>query len=288
MMLSAALAVLLVAQGPAPGIEARSLTVTVTDEKGAAVEGLARDDVVVVENGVARDLTVLKRDARPLTLVLIVDSSAAVEASFRLNLVDEIAGFLRQLPEGSRYSLWTTGDRPTRRLDFTDDLAAAAPALRKVFPQGGNTVLDALVEAAADLKQKEGARTAVVVVTAVGPEFSSRDRYQVVSQAEGNAGAFMAVQFEEGATSFENRSGQEYVLQALTSRTGGLYERPLSSLAAGSVLKKVAAEFRGQYRLGYATVSGLKDRRLEVRVARPGARVRLGPSAPDPTPTPTP
>lgn len=285
-MLTAALAVLLAAPGPAPDVEVRSLTVTVTDEKGAPVEGLARDDVVVVENGVARDLTAVKRDTRPLTLVLVVDSSAAVATSFRLNLVDEIAGFLRLLPEGSRYSLWTTGDRPTRRLDFTNDVAAAAAALRKVFPQGGNTVLDALVEATADLRQKEGERTAVVVVTAVGPELSSRDRYQVVSRAQGNAGVYMVVQFEEGETTFENRSDLEYVLQALTSRTGGLYERPLSSMGAGSALKKVAAEFRGQYRLSYATVTGLKGRKLEVRVARPGARVRLGSSAPEGLPTP--
>jgi VWFA-related protein len=275
-MLTAALAVLLLTQAPVPGIEVRSLTVTVTDESGAPVPGLGRDDVVVLENGVARDLTALKRDTRPLTLVLIVDSSAAVATSFRLSLLDEIVGFLRLLPEGSRYSLWTTGDRPTRRLDFTDDIAAAAGALRLVHPQGGNTLLDALVEATADLKKREGERTAVVAVTAVGPEFSSRDRYQVVSQAQRNAGVFMAVQFEEGETTFQNRTDQEFALQTLTSKSGGLYERPLSAMGAGVALERVAAEFSGQYRLSYATVAGLKERKLEVRVARPGARVRLG------------
>jgi hypothetical protein len=40
-------------------------------------------------------------------------------------------------------------------------------------------------------------------------------------------------------------------------------------------LRKLAADFAGQYRLRYATLPELKERKLEIQVARPGARVRV-------------
>ena len=46
-------------------------------------------------------------------------------------------------------------------VDYTDDRGAAGAALRRVAPQGGNYMLDALAEASADLnKAREGRRAA--------------------------------------------------------------------------------------------------------------------------------
>ena len=257
--------------------EVRTVTVTVTDEKGEPVEGLAVPDVALLENGVVRDLTAVTHDRRPLTLVLLVDTSQAVDSFYRLNLVDAVTGFLARLPAGSTYALWTTGDRPTKVVDFTDDVQAASRALVRVVPQGGTTLLDALVEASEDLKKKEGERTAVVAVTAAGPEFSSRDRYQVAERAGKNADLFLAVFIEEGSTSFQNRTSYDYVLSSLTGSTGGLYETTLSPMGVDSALRKLSAHLRGQYRLSYATVPELEKRKIEVKVARPGVRVRVGP-----------
>src|SRR5436309_1853498 len=201
----AVLAFLLAPAAPAAEAQVRAVTVTFTDDKGNPVEGLVPEEVALLENGVARDVTSLQLDRRPLTLALLVDTSAAVNSSYRLTMVDALMGFLGRLPMGSTYALWTTGDRPTKLVDYTDDVSAAAKALRRVAPQGGNTMLDALVEASADLKKREGERTAVVALTAVGVEFSSRDRYQVVAEAPKNASFFGAVLIEEGVTDFENR-----------------------------------------------------------------------------------
>jgi len=266
---------------PAAEVEVRAVTVTVIDEKGEPVEGLAREEVALIENGVVRDLTSLEQDRRPLSLVLLVDTSAAVASAYRLTIVEALAGFLSRLPPGSKFSIWTTGDRPTRLVELTDDVAAASRALTRVAPQGGNTMLDALVEASEELKKMEGERTAVVAVTAVGVEFSSRDRYRVAQEARKNAGLFMAVRIDEGVTDFENRSGYDYVFDDLTKRTGGLYESTLSVMGVDAALRKLSAHLRAQYRLSYATVPDLRNRKIEVKVARPGVKVRVGP---EPTP----
>jgi hypothetical protein len=243
--------------------QVRSLLVTITDDKGRPAEGLAPEEVVVLENGLARDVVALLPDRRPLTVAVLLDTSANMNSDLRMQVLDPLVAFLMGLPSGSKYALWTTGDRPMKLVDYTSDPLEVSSALKRVAPQGGNTVLDALVEASADLKKKEGERSAVVAVTKIGIEFSSRDRFRVVEQASANAPLFMAVKYD-------------YVLSELTRKTGGVFDTVLTSLAVGHALERVGWALRGQYRLRYATVPEIKERKLEVKVSRPGVRVRMG------------
>jgi VWFA-related protein len=270
---------LLLAQAVADDVQVRSVTVTVTDDQANPIEGLVTEEVALLENGVVRDVTSLKLDRRPLSVVLLVDTSEAVADAYRLHMVDAIMGFLRRLPDGAKYSIWTTGDRPTKLVDFTDDPAAAGKALTRVVPQGGSTLLDALTEATRDLKKREGDRTAVVAVSAMGPEFSSRDRFRAIEDAQKNADVFLAVQLEEGRADYETRANYDHVLAGLPQKTGGLHERTLSPMGLDSALRKVSAYLRSSYRLSYATVPDLKNRKIEVKVARPGVKVRVSPEA---------
>ena len=145
-----------------------------------------------------------------------------------------------------------------------------------MIPAGGSTLLDALLEATKDMRKREGERSAVVVVTAVGPEFSSTYRERVAKEALVPNTTFLSVFLEEGATDIENRTNYDYVLERLARQTGGVFETTLSSMGLGRELKQLLAVLRGQYRLTYATVPDAKEKRkLEVTVARPGAKVRL-------------
>jgi hypothetical protein len=49
-------------------------------------------------------------------------------------------------------------------------------------------------------------------------------------------------------------------------------------MGAGRTLDSFAGELGSQYRITYESVAGLKDkdRKVEVKVARPGAKVRIG------------
>jgi VWFA-related protein len=260
---------------PTPEAELRSVLVAVADEKGQPLQGLVREELALLENGIAREVTKVEADQRPLTVALLVDSSAAVGSAFRLDIVAAVSAFLGRLPSGTRFSLWTTGDRPTKLVDYTDDAPAAVSALKRVYPQGGNTLLDALVEASRDLKKQEGARTAVVAVTSLGIDFSSRDHHRAVDDALGNATYFEAVEFEEGPTDFETRTRLDYALGLLTEKTGGILERTLSGMGVKTYLLKIAADLSSHYRLEYATLTGLKNRKIEVKIARPAVRLRV-------------
>lgn len=274
------LAVFLLAQAApatAPGTQVRALTVTLLGDKGQEVTDVSAADVALAENGVSRDITSFKPDGRPLSVAVLVDTSAAMGASYRLNVVEAVVGLVARLPEGARYALWTTGDRPTKVVDHTDDRRAAGEALRRVAPQGGNMMLDALAEASVDLKKlsREGDRTVVVAVTGTGPELSYRDKHRSAEEAEKNAELFLLVQIEGGEADYEMRSNLSYVMERLGRSSGGRYEVILSPMSTDNVLRKLSSHLRSSYRLAYATLPDLKKRKLELSVARPGTEVFL-------------
>jgi hypothetical protein len=276
----AALAAIVVALGAvraAPESDAvlRTIDVAVTDASGAAVSGLVPEEIVVLENGVARDVASAKEDERPLNLLVLVDSSRMIGSSFRLHVVPAVGEFLGRLPRSTRYTLWTTGDRPEKRVGPTGDPALGYRSLERVHPQGGNTMLDALVEASRELEVAEGERSAVVAVSGMGIEFSNRERRQIVELAAPNAEEFSIVHFREGDADSQMQANYGFVFDGLTRRTDGVYETPLSVMGVASALESLSADIHGRYRIRYATLLEIEAQEVKVEVARPGVQGRV-------------
>jgi VWFA-related protein len=268
---------------PSPAAETRTITFSVVDDKGQPVRTLGPEDVAVQENGVARELEGLELDPRPLAIAVLLDSSVTMAPHYRLYLVDSVLQFLLRLPEGTRYALWTTGDRPSKVYDWGDNRAAAAKALRHVIPQGGNTLLDAMVEAARDLKHREEARSAMVVVTGLGIGFAGYDRRQVVDEVEKQSITVLAVEVDEdrappemGSSDHVTAMDYEYVLSTLAKSSGGARETVLSAMGIERALQGIAAQLTSRYRLTYASAAPARDAKVEVTVALPGVKVRMG------------
>lgn len=279
-----AAALFLLPASPAPGTdEVRSVTITVTDEKGQPVERLAPEDVALLENGTARTLTRVEKDRRPLRLAVLVDTSAPMGPHYRLQMVEPVLRLLGRLPEGTEFALWTTGDRPAKVVDYGGGVAAASKALQRVFPTGGNTLLDALVEATRDLQAKEAGRSAIVALTGIGAGFTNYSKEQVVDIVRSSGATVLAAEVEESEAEASRAQGEvsrtdyDYVLGNLGEATGGRREVLLSAMGISRALDSFAGELSSQYRLTFETVAGLKDkdRKVEVKVARPGARVRV-------------
>lgn len=275
----------LLSQAPSPSAaETRTITFSVVDDKGQPVRTLGPQDVAVQENGVARELARLELDQRPLAIAVLLDSSVTMAPHYRLSLVDAVLQFLLRLPEGSRYALWTTGDRPTKVYDWGDNRAAAAKALRRVIPQGGNTLLDALVEASRDLKHREDARGAIVVVTGMGIGFANYDRRQVVDEVAKHPITVLAVEVDEdrssppdlGSSDHVTGTDYDYVLATLAKSSGGVRESVLSAMGIERALHGIAAQLTSRYRLTYVSAAAAREAKVEVTVALPGVKVRMG------------
>jgi hypothetical protein len=277
---------------PAPlrAADTQTVALVVTEgSTGAFVPDLAQADVAVFENGEPREVLGLERDERPLSLAVILDTSEAIRTQYRLQVVEAVAGFLPALPAESRFTVWATGERPQRILE-PGDKRPPQEALMKVFTVGGNTLLDALVEAGRRLERQKGYRRAIVAVTGAGPGYASWGTNECVNRVRKSQARVLGVLFHEGESApVEVQQGRsagaettrvgageyEYVLSGLARATGGHLESLPSVLGLAQPLARYSSELQGQYRLRYATVRSKGPRNVQVRVTRPGLRWRV-------------
>jgi len=266
-----------------PAVETYSLRAVVSDAKGVPVRDLEISDVSLIEGGATLPLTRFEKDERPTRLALLVDSSQPLASAFRLQFNDAAKAFVASLPSNTRLSVWTTGDRPVKVIDDLDlaeegSAAKVARSLSLVAPMGGNTILDALLEAAQDLQKKEGERNVVVFLTAEGPGFSSDSRQSLVDRVLKTGvevtGTLISERGEPLGGGDVPPDEYDYVFGTLTERTGGRLERPLTVMGASAASLRVAADLRSTYRLAFHS-GGKRPARVALQVARPAVKVRL-------------
>ncbi|MBN2369848.1 MAG: hypothetical protein JXO72_05125 [Vicinamibacteria bacterium] len=274
---------------PTPdSMETRTLHVSIIDEDGRTARGVLPEDLVVIEDGVAREVVRVSPDMRKLKAALVIDSSAAMSADYRLHVFDPLVGFLRRLPDNARFTIWTTGDRPTMILDDADDVGLALSALKRVMPSGGSALYDAVDEALDNLVEREGRRLALIVVSATGAELSSRDEPRARWNAErrgdvmifsvlAHGSGVLPTSAAIGATpdTFERPPRHGFVLDALARESGGLFEEILTFMGVDRSLSRIAADLAGAHVLSYRAPPGDAPRETTVEAARPSLRVRV-------------
>jgi hypothetical protein len=287
---------LLVAAGPlaAAAQNARSVALVVTDAEGVFVPDIRAEEVRVLENGEPRELVAFERDARPLAVALVIDTSTGAARVFRGPAFDAVWAFVSRLPRGSKCTLWTTGDHP-RRIGV---LEGERPAVEKKVAQGfgldgGNTLLETLVEAAESLGRESGQRRALVAVSGAGAGHTNLSPGDVASRVRKPAARVLGVMYREGEStsagslmgldtlrdslnlSIVGAGDHERILSGLAQGSGGRFESVPAVLGVGRILESLAAELGGQYRLRYAATEAKGARRIEVRLARSGLRWRV-------------
>ena len=90
-------AVALGAQQPTfrSGTQTVPLYITVTDAAGRLVPGLTKDDFTVLDNGIPQDITVFDNTIRPITSVVMLDTSGSM--TLNLDLMKQAAEQFRDM-----------------------------------------------------------------------------------------------------------------------------------------------------------------------------------------------
>ena len=279
--------------------DTRPVALVVTDAQGAFVPDIRADEVRVVENGDARELSSFERDERGLAVVLVLDTSTGAAGVFRGQAFEAVSAFLKHLPAGSKCTLWTTGDHP-RKIGV---LEGQRPEIDKRVAQGfgfegPNTLLDTLVEAADSLGRESGRRRALVAVSGAGAGHTTLSPGTVSSQVRRGGARVLGVMYHEGSSgsvgslmgldvprdaanlTVVGSGDHERVLSTLAQGTGGRFESVPAVLGVSRILESFGAELGGQYRLRYVGSDTRGPRRVEVRLARPGVRWRVAVDTP--------
>lgn len=276
----AALAVpIVIAQNQTPtfevGIEVINLNVSVTDGLGHYVTDLVEKDFAVYEDGVRQDLSLFTHENLPISLSIMIDTSASMDEKLPVAQAAAIR-FAKTLRAQDQAQIVQFNDRATVLQDFTAEQPALESAIKRTRAAGPTAMYNALYIALKDLdklkKAGELRRRAVVLLTDGEDTASLVSDDQVLELAKKTEVNIYSISIRQNRPTDRERlafSQAAHVLTALANETGGQVHFPQSLSELDAVYDRIAEELRTQYSIGYVSANKRKDgkwRRIVVRV----------------------
>ena len=255
----------------------RTLFVSAVNEAGEPVEALGPDAFVVREDGTRREVLRVSRATEPMDVALLVDNStaAAQEITF---LRSALSTFVERMAPGNKVAVITLAERPTIRVEYTDDAARLKNSVGSLFstPQSGMTLLDGIIETVKGLDRRETPRAVIVPVITDGTEFTNYYFRDIVEALTKSRVALHMVGIGQFYHSEEHGMRERsFLLDAGPRESGGQRISLLSPHGLDGAMEKLAKELRSQYRVVYSRPESLiPPEKVSVSPGRPGLTVR--------------
>jgi Ca-activated chloride channel homolog len=243
--------------------------VTVTDEHGAPVAGLKKENFTLLEDGKAQTISMFdKESALPLSIVVDVDTSLSTRKDLPLELSSARRFAHAILRPVDALSLYGFSEVVSEVVPFTSDLKTIDRGVDHVRLGSATALYDALYLGAQALAPRKG-RKVLVVITDGGDTVSRMDYKQAVrsaQEAEAIVYSIIVVPIEASAG---RDIGGEHALIQISEDTGGKYFYADSVPQLDDAFRKISDELRTQYLLAYYPSQRFSDssyRRIEVKV----------------------
>ena len=282
--LAAAGATALTAQGQRirSGIELVSLNVTVTDGASKYVTDLNEDEFEVYEDGAKQKLTFFSKTQQPISLALLLDTSASMDE--RMGIAQEAAiGFARQMHKDDQAEVIDFDSQVRVLSPFTNDAVALEKAIRQTTPNGSTSLYNAIYISLKELKKVKAAATneirrQAIVVLSDGDDTSSLIEFdEVLDLAKRSETAIYAIGLRQGEIGRREFKEAEFVLKQLAQETGGRAYFPTDARELAKIYQTIWDELASQYSLAYSSGNPKRDgawRRIQVRLTRQNATAR--------------
>jgi Ca-activated chloride channel family protein len=249
--------------------------VTVTDSNNRLVTDLAKEDFEVFDNGRPQDITIFDNEVRPISVVVMLDTS--ISMTHRLD--DLFAGaeqFLLRLLPADKAMVGGFSDKLEFATGFSSDRPSLVSALKHLDYGNETRLYDALHASLDQLEKIEGRK--VILLFTDGADFGSRQSSGRALERARDAdvmiyGIGLETEFFNGQSMV--RSKPDSILNRFAGETGGGFFDLKKNADLNAAFTRVAQELRSQYLLGFspATLDG-KVHKLEVRVKRPTMKAR--------------
>jgi VWFA-related protein len=256
-----------------------NVDVVVTDNNGAFLEGLRRENFRVLEDGVPQTITNFAPTDAPITMVLLVEFSKMGYGIFSYYATAMANDFLRQLKPEDWIALISYDLRTHIEADFTRNKDEVRRTLQSmVFPGFTEAVVyDALYETLDRLKDVKGKKSILLIGTGLDT-FSKKNLDDVLKRLRETdvtiftviAGADIVLRAEargafEGTWGFVSRMNflqAENQMRAFANMTGGRAWAPRFEGEWPGIFSDVAASLRNQYGIGYSPSNRVRDGKL--------------------------
>lgn len=263
------------AQAPVFSTEVKlvRLAVTVRDEAGALVGGLPQDAFRIFDSGVPQQVAVFEKSTlRPLSVAILLDASGST-ARVLPESVAAVRAFCQALwregnPEDVA-ALYAFNHEVTQMVPFTRRRERLEDGLKRIRPEAGTSLYDAMQFASLDLMAREGRR--VIVLVTDGSDTTSAttlpEATRTAQRAEVSVFPILLVPIQSQAG---YNVGGENALTIIATRTGGQVQLASRGAELSRAFTRILEDLRTQYLLGYYPRSlppspgGFREVRVEI------------------------
>jgi len=243
--------------------------VTVTDEHGAPVGNLNKENFEVFEDGKPQKISLFGKESElPLSIVLDVDTSLSTRKDLPLELASARRFAHAIIRPVDALSLYDFSEVVSQDMAFTNDLKDIDRHIDHVHTGSATALYDAIYLGAQALENRQG-RKVMVVITDGGDTVSQMSYHEALrsaQQAEAIVYSIIDVPIEASAG---RDTGGEHALIQLSEDTGGKYYYASSLAQLEQAFRAISDELRTQYLLAYYPSQRLADsdfRRIDVKL----------------------
>jgi Ca-activated chloride channel family protein len=252
------------------------LYTSVSDRRGRPVEGLARDDFKVFEDGAGQTLLRFERvKDLPIYAGVLLDTSGSMADQLDTAVQAALRFFQTVIQPKDRAAVITFSGQPNLAVRFTNDREVLAGGLAGLRADGNTALYDSIIYALYYFGGVRGKR-AVVLLTD-GKDEGSRFRYNdALEYAKHSGVAFYTIGLGQTAKGPDIRMK----LVQIASETGGRSFFIDRAAELSGAYRSIEAELRSQYLLAYQSSKVGNDgkfRSVEIKLGRPGLEARTVP-----------
>jgi VWFA-related protein len=242
--------------------------------KTQATSSLTRDDIQVIEDGVAQQVDVFQEAVLPVTFVLALDASGSMKKS-ATQAQDAAREFVTAMRPEDELATMLFATKTNLVHPPTKERQKALAAIESYIADGGTALYDALYESLTQLSTIQGRRVVVVVTDgrdenapSTGPG-SLRTWDEVIEKVQQTEAAVYAV----GIGSNVDREH----LQQIARMSGGDAYFPKDVTTLAGDYQRILDELRRRYVVGYQSTNRGRDgrwRTVQIKTGRPDVEIR--------------
>jgi Ca-activated chloride channel family protein len=255
-----------------------SVTVVVHDAAGRFIGGLGPNEIEVYEDGVRQGVSYFReasggKEKIPLSVVLALDLSGSMREKLRF-LKEAALTFVRKLEDVDVILVIDFNEAVRGSAEFTNDIPRLETFIEGLEAWGGTSLYDATHYALGRLRKQAG-RKALVVFSDGADTTSSLPEREVVAYARAVEATVYCVGIQ-GDQGLFGRSPKGF-LKKIAEESGGRFFFPGNVGDLIRIFSAISEELHSHYALAYSPARPADGswRKIEVRVLRPGAEVRV-------------
>ena len=249
--------------------------VTVTNQQGAPVAGLQKDNFKLYEDSIPQKIAIFDRQSEmPLSIILAVDASLSTKRDLKLELQSARKFANDILRPQDRLSLYQFSEIVEELVPFTADLKTIDKGIARVHVRSATALYDAIYLGSDALMKRQNSRRVMVLITDGGDTVSQVKYAEALREAQIAEAIVYPIIVVPIQSSAGRDLGGEHALIQIAHDTGGKYYYASNLNQLDEAFREISDELRTQYLLAYYPSQRLAEsdfRRIKVDVDAPNA-----------------